>query len=596
MTVPEAIANLERSAAADGTAPKGTIYYARNKNIRSRTRQWAFRPAVAALKELGVNAEIVDAILPQNKQDVAGCMVGYASFDWATCGSRILPGAICEHLTSVGGAPWRPGHTPLTMFLRHGAAGASGTVAEPYAIQAKFPDPFVHVHYARGCTLAEAFYQSTRGPYQLLIIGDPLCAPWARRPEVRLAGIEDGQGVASIREVTAEVAGGRKIGRVAWYVDGKRWAELPPPKGFRLSPRALDDGWHELRAVAETADDVATRGGATVGFITRARGHRAALEVIGPAKAPWDESLRLRVTAPEAERVAVVHNGREVASVPGAGGEVEIDPLEIGSGVARLQAVGHFDRKWQARSKPVEVEVVPPAPRPALDEPKPQALREGFLVRQYGERPVVVQTTDGLRMGETRRDVQRMKKQLGWIARERKWLGENETLLSDHAGWLKERRAWLDEQDKALSERIEQLEHERVWRRKEATWPAATGIEAGRPFEIDGYFEAPADGVYQAQLRTNAEVTLRIDGQPLRLRGGRHWSFVPVSLAAGVHRLQAYVRCDKPAQVDLRFGGPGLPPPDKLGGPGVRKLDGKRFRHLPLPGEDEAEQEGGEDQ
>ena len=35
-----------------------------------------------------------------------------------------------------------------------------------------------------GCTLAEAFYQSVLAPYQLLVVGDPLCAVagWLRLP------------------------------------------------------------------------------------------------------------------------------------------------------------------------------------------------------------------------------------------------------------------------------------------------------------------------------------------------------------------------------------------------------------------------------
>ena len=55
---------------------------------------------------------------------------------------------------------------------------------EPYSIQAKFPHPGIHVHYCRGASLAEAFYQSVNAPYQLLVVGDPLCQPWATIPQV----------------------------------------------------------------------------------------------------------------------------------------------------------------------------------------------------------------------------------------------------------------------------------------------------------------------------------------------------------------------------------------------------------------------------
>lgn len=175
----EAIDILSRAAAADGTRPGGTIYYMINSDIRTATRRWGFDAAIRLLKDAGVTAVIEKGNLPDGRQDIAGAMVGIATFDAAASGIRILPGAICEHLTSGGGVmKWGDGQTPLTEFLRRGAAGASGTVVEPYAIQAKFPDPFIQVHYARGASLAEAFYQSVTGPYQLLIVGDPLCRPW----------------------------------------------------------------------------------------------------------------------------------------------------------------------------------------------------------------------------------------------------------------------------------------------------------------------------------------------------------------------------------------------------------------------------------
>jgi hypothetical protein len=164
-TVRELATYLERAAAADGTKPKGTIYLMTNGDVRTTTRSGPFPAIVKELTTLGVKAEIASGTLPQRKRDVAGLMTGTPSFDWATSGSTILPGAICENLTSFGGI-FTPsaGQTPLSDFLRAGAAGSSGTVVEPYSIQAKFPHPSIHVHYCRGASLVEAFYQSVSAP------------------------------------------------------------------------------------------------------------------------------------------------------------------------------------------------------------------------------------------------------------------------------------------------------------------------------------------------------------------------------------------------------------------------------------------------
>ncbi len=96
--------------------------------------------------------------------------MGSASFAWIASGSKLVPGAIAENLTSLNGKMDGVGQTKLTEYLAHGAAGSSGAVEEPYSLQQKFPLPFIHETYARGATLAEAFYQSVLGPYQLLIV------------------------------------------------------------------------------------------------------------------------------------------------------------------------------------------------------------------------------------------------------------------------------------------------------------------------------------------------------------------------------------------------------------------------------------------
>ncbi len=180
-SVPEALDALRAAAGAGGTRPKGTFYFMRNENIRSTARDWLFPSAVAKLRSMGLAAELEEGIAPMDKPDVMGAVLGAAEYDWKASGNRILPGAICEDFTSAGGIlTVGAGQTPLTSLIACGAAGSSGTVAEPLAIEQKFPSPFIQVHYARGCTLAEAFYQSVATPYQLLIVGDPLCAPWLR--------------------------------------------------------------------------------------------------------------------------------------------------------------------------------------------------------------------------------------------------------------------------------------------------------------------------------------------------------------------------------------------------------------------------------
>ncbi len=138
----EILRYLRRSATADGTHPKGTIYYMQSDDVRSTVRDKfiPFAAAVKELKKLGVAAEVLHGTVPLNKPDVQGVMMGTPDFNWRASGSTILPGAICEHFTSFGGImSHEDRQTPLSEFLRYGAAGASGTVVEPYSIPTNSP-------------------------------------------------------------------------------------------------------------------------------------------------------------------------------------------------------------------------------------------------------------------------------------------------------------------------------------------------------------------------------------------------------------------------------------------------------------------------
>jgi hypothetical protein len=357
-SVPEIVRGLEASAAADGTKPSGTIYFVTNDDVRAKTRSPAFPPIVRALEALGVKAEIVSGVLPSSKRDVAGLMTGAADFDWPASKSTIVPGAICENLTSYGGI-FTPsvGQTPLSVFIRAGAAGSSGTVIEPYALQAKFPHPAIHVHYARGATLAEAFYQSVQAPYQLLVVGDPLCRPWATIPQVEVATAGDGNGIADDATLSgliellprATVAGRTpprdadastgSVDHFTLFVDGIQLAQCRPGERLPLDTAQLADGHHELRVVATESSSVQCQGRWVLPVRFANHGKTLALEV-EPSRVSIAGTVRVRVAGDGLDGVAVFSMGRVLGRTAGGDTTLEIPAELLGRGRVTIRATG----------------------------------------------------------------------------------------------------------------------------------------------------------------------------------------------------------------------------------------------------------------
>jgi len=343
-TIDQAIAYLRRSARSDGGRPRGTIYYVRNGTPRSRPRDALFPQAVSELKGLGVHAEILQGSIVKNKPDVMGAMIGTPNFDWKASGSKILPGAICENLTSYGGDMRKnASQTPLTEFLRYGAAGSSGTVIEPFSIRAKFPLPTIHVHYARGCTLAEAFYQSVSGPYQLLIVGDPLCRPWAVIPRVTVDGIREGATVAGVLRLrpAATTRGTFPVDRFELFVNGRRRARCRAGESLSLDTRNHPDGYLEVTVVAIESSPIETQGRATF-HVTAHNGDLAVTWQAQPAhRVSATGALRVTARCPGATGILLLQNRRVVGVIQGDSGQITLDARRtLGSGPVTLSPVG----------------------------------------------------------------------------------------------------------------------------------------------------------------------------------------------------------------------------------------------------------------
>jgi hypothetical protein len=359
-SVDEIIACLRSAARADGTRPPGTMYFMTNSDIRTTTRSAAFPGVVRALEELGVEAEIASGTLPVRKRNVAGLMAGTPNFDWRATASTIVPGAICENLTSFGGI-FTPsaGQTPLSEFIRAGAAGSSGTVTEPFSLQAKFPHPSLQVHYARGASLAEAFYQSVQAPYQLIVVGDPLCQPWATIPEVEVVDaahgtpLEPGQRLAGRIELEprasrptgssglAAADTGPPADRFELFVDGIRVAQASLGERLPLDTTELADGHHEIRVVAIAATPVATQGRriipVNVGNHDDGRGLQLVVE---PQQVPVDGMLRIGVRGSGIDGAVIFSRGRVIGRTSLPEETIEVPAELLGRGSVVLRATG----------------------------------------------------------------------------------------------------------------------------------------------------------------------------------------------------------------------------------------------------------------
>lgn len=95
---------------------------------------------------------------------------------------RFLPGALAETFVSTSArtfGPVKDGQSRIVDLIAQGVTGVKGYVSEPFTLALANPD-ILFDRYVRGATLAESFYAASYMVlWKDLVIGDPLCAPYA---------------------------------------------------------------------------------------------------------------------------------------------------------------------------------------------------------------------------------------------------------------------------------------------------------------------------------------------------------------------------------------------------------------------------------
>ncbi len=353
----EAVRQLQRTVKADFTRPTGTFYFTTTSDVRTKTRKPKFQQAANMLQDMGYRAEIIKTAMPKNKNDVLGLTSGTAKFDFGKSGSSILPGAICENLTSFGGRLGNVGgQTKLNEFLRYGAAGSSGTVTEPYTIPQKFPSPMIHVHYARGCSLAESFYQSINGPFQTLIVGDALCQPFAIAPQVKVDGIAPMDTVSGIKRIRFDKENSPvRVAGMEMFIDGTLRRRDRSMEPIEFDTSLLSDGYHEIRIVFIAANQISTTSRVVLPVVIDNKNQNCALTT-SKTVCGIDDLMTLTFTAEGASKIRLCQHEKVLHSVDGEGGVFTVTAKELGRGPTALRAIATIDEK-EVCSKPIDIRI-----------------------------------------------------------------------------------------------------------------------------------------------------------------------------------------------------------------------------------------------
>jgi uncharacterized protein (TIGR03790 family) len=236
----QAKAIVDQGASGDGTFPTQTVWLAKSADYFRNIRYLEFDNTIFDARVAG-DFFIVRTNLdtPNGRTNMLGYLNGHYLFTIQS--NSFAPGAMADSLTSYAGLIFQPSdQTTLLVFVNAGASGSYGTVTEPCAYLEKFPSPQDYFYQARGFSLAECYYQSVVNPYQGLIVGEPLVAPFARPPVgawTNLPADSVLSGITNLMFQCAAATSNRPVQQVDLFLDGT-WLEtltnIPPAEGNRL--------------------------------------------------------------------------------------------------------------------------------------------------------------------------------------------------------------------------------------------------------------------------------------------------------------------------------------------------------------------------
>lgn len=354
-TLQQAIEVLQTAVRSDRSFPDGTVGFAKTKDVRVTTREPLYVDALTWLMSRDRDVEIFSSTLPTSSNNYIGLMLGSASLNCKARKWSMQGGAIAENLTSLGGAFETASQTKLTELLHAGAAISSGAVAEPYALVPKFPTPMLHAYYVEGVSAIEAFYLCTTSPYQLLIVGDPACQPFAKAPIdfIRIDVGQESDGKLPIEFHWQEFPRNNQstaTASIEIHLQDKLIAVSPATKKIEVKLPSSMEGALRCRAVMvghhPTQPRVATMETVVLGnpnALPTVRLETQPTESQGTSSNDSSSGEKaLRVACPDADRIELKHFGRVIAETKGNSGTLRVSNEQVGNGPVQLEVIGYI--------------------------------------------------------------------------------------------------------------------------------------------------------------------------------------------------------------------------------------------------------------
>jgi uncharacterized protein (TIGR03790 family) len=234
---------LARGVASDSTFPTQAVYLTKTTDPARNVRFVEFDNAIFASRVRG-DYSLVWTNTDSNittSTNLFGLLTGWGGLSLPA--NAFVTGALADSLTSYGGVIFAnsDGQTTLLAFLDAGAAGSYGTVKEPCNWPQKFPNPLDYFYQNRGFCLAEAYYQSLQNPYQGLLVGEPLSAPFAHPGTAEWSSLTNGavlSGQPRLNLAFSAAATNLPLAQVDLFLDGTHLqtvTNLLPSAGNLLS-------------------------------------------------------------------------------------------------------------------------------------------------------------------------------------------------------------------------------------------------------------------------------------------------------------------------------------------------------------------------